>query len=50
MADNKIKLVTVIFEGLAKLFSVMRCKITCCRSSCNTNEEIASEKNVRYIV
>lgn len=45
MAENKIKLVQAIFEGLVNIIKVLKCKITCCRSSCNTSESV-TEKNV----
>ena len=44
-SENNIKLVKVILEGIVKICEVIRCKFTCCRSSCNTSESV-TEKNV----
>ena len=44
-SEKNIKLVQAIFEGLVKIIKVLKCKITCCRSSCNTSESV-TEKNV----
>ncbi len=48
-SENNIKLVKVILDGIVKICNVIRCKFTCCRSSCNTVEEVSGEKNVKYI-
>lgn len=48
-SEDNIKLVKVILEGIVKICEVIRCKFTCCRSSCNTVEEVSEEKNVKHI-
>ena len=45
--NNTLQLVKVILEGLVRMIKVLKCKITCCKSSCNTNEETETEKYVR---
>ncbi len=37
--DKEIKLLTTIFNGLVKVINAIKFKSTCCKSSCNTNDE-----------
>ena len=35
-----IELTKIIIDGLVKLFHAIKCKMLCCKSSCNTNDDL----------
>lgn len=43
---DKIRLVKVIMEGLVNIVNAIRCRSTCCKSSCNTDTDNGVQKNV----
>ena len=34
MKESKLK---VLLEGIAKIINAIKCKLTCCKSTCNMN-------------
>jgi len=43
MNENKLK---ILLEGLVRIINAIKCKITCCKSSCNTIDEIENKTDV----
>lgn len=36
---KKLLLVSTILEGIVKIISAIKCRLVCCKSSCNTVDE-----------
>lgn len=43
MKESKLK---VLLDGIVKIIKAIKCKIMCCKSSCNTESDTISEKNI----
>lgn len=45
MEEGKLK---ILLEGIASIIKLIKCRFTCCKSSCNTIDEIENKTESNY--